>query len=307
MSNRHHRISVLAVLAVASLGMFSAALAWACTPQSHIDLGATSGHPGDSIAVSGNAFLSGPVEIHWNSSTGPLLATATGPAFTVNVTLPKVAAGVYYLHGVARDSTGNIAGDAARALQVRVPAAPSTGKTRVPGASAPRPRPTTGGAPAPKAPAAKPAPAARVRAPEPTPAVPAPAAPVQPSANPVVRTDSGQRVFGGSAAPSKITARPARAHTAARAIPGNVLRQTAQAQLGSGTGLWKAPGAKTARASLRYAGGRLVPTAGSSSRFAVGLGLLGVSLVVMLAGFLVAAIRRGRVLAGSRGEHHSDH
>ncbi len=164
------RISILTTLAALCLGMSGAALAWACTSQSHIVLGSTSVRPGGTVAVTGSAFLSGPVEIYFNGSSGRPLVTATGPSFTVNVTIPKVAPGpYYYLTAIARDATGNVVGAATKGFQVQAapvrsrhtvgapvspgsPAAPHTpvsGAKRAPGTgsgsrrlhqAAPRPR-----------------------------------------------------------------------------------------------------------------------------------------------------------------------
>lgn len=64
--------------------------------------------------------MSGPVEIYFNGSSGRPLVTATGPSFTVNVTIPKVAPGTYYyLTAIARDASGNVVGDATKAFQVQ--------------------------------------------------------------------------------------------------------------------------------------------------------------------------------------------
>ncbi|PLS75462.1 MAG: hypothetical protein CYG61_07280 [Actinobacteria bacterium] len=47
------------------------------------------------------------MEVRWNSSSGPILATAMGPSFSVNVTIPDAKAGFYYILGVAQDAGGN--------------------------------------------------------------------------------------------------------------------------------------------------------------------------------------------------------
>jgi hypothetical protein len=126
MSIRHRRISLLAVGVALCLGMSFAALAWACTPQSFIDLGTTSGHPGATVTVTGRGFVNAPVQIRWNDNGGPVLATGTGPQFRVTVTIPRVPAGTYYLTAIAREN-GAIIGNPVRAFQVLSPAASTQG------------------------------------------------------------------------------------------------------------------------------------------------------------------------------------
>ncbi len=76
----------LAVLVTAGLvvGMLGAAVA-ACTNLATITLSSESGHPGDTIALTGTSFLvrtqgglpPTPVEIHWKTADGPLLTKST--------------------------------------------------------------------------------------------------------------------------------------------------------------------------------------------------------------------------------------
>ncbi len=327
MSTRGHRISVLGILTVLAVAASSAAVAWACTTQSYLDLGATAGHPGDTVAVTGSLFVKAPVEIRWNGAHGPLLGTGAGPGpTTVNVTIPDAPPGTYYLHGVARDADGNIF-DAKTAFTI--PAADST-TAAAPATPAPTSAPA---APAPAAPAPAPARISIPSAPRPAhrhaharthaghspsrgtvghsrPTAQAPVSPTPTSENPaVVRTSAGQRVFGGSLAPSKPSAHPRRGAHPSPTTPGDLRGEWAaagQRQAPGASDLWKGLGAKTHGAALSPGNRALAPANGAASQFALGLGLLGLSLVAMLAGFLVAAVRRGRVLAGSRGEQHSD-
>lgn len=96
-------VSVLAALAVALVG---AALAWACSPAPGGSYGVSpgSGPAQSTVTVAGTRFPQGPVRIHWESSTGPMLATVTGPNFSVPVTIPADSAGVHAI--VAYGSTG---------------------------------------------------------------------------------------------------------------------------------------------------------------------------------------------------------
>lgn len=317
MSTRQHRISVLAILAVLALAASSAAVAWACTASSYVDLGATSGHPGDTVAVTGSAFINAPVEVHWNGTNGPLLGTGQGPGpTTVNVTIPDAPPGTYYLHGVARESDGQV-WDAKTAFTILAPVSSTAPAPAAPPAAPAAPAP--GRISIPSAPRAHSHAHARTHARHSPskgtaghrPAVQAPASSTPTSENPaVVQTSAGQRVFGGSLAPPKPSSHARRgAHRSPQTTPGDLRGEAAAAKPPQAPGaakLWKGPGAKSQGVTLSSGSGQTTPTGGASSQFGVGLGLLGLSLVAMLAGFLVAAVRRGRVPAASRGDQHSD-
>lgn len=97
-------------------------VAWACTPQSSIAVEPAVALSGTAVAVEGRSFVSnGPVEIRWNSATGPLLATATGPDFSTDVTIPDVPPGGYALLAVAHDEQGKVRGQAAAGFEVKSP------------------------------------------------------------------------------------------------------------------------------------------------------------------------------------------
>jgi hypothetical protein len=78
--------TALAVAVVVTAGAMVVALASvgvACTNLATISLSSEAGHPGDTIFVTGTSFpvrsqlTPTPVEIHWRSADGPLLATVT--------------------------------------------------------------------------------------------------------------------------------------------------------------------------------------------------------------------------------------
>lgn len=129
--SRTARRSVLSVFAALAVVAGVAAAAWACTPQAFIDLGPStigpaSGSPpaaSGTVTVTGTGFAPGPVQIRLDS--GPPLATATGPEFSISVKIPQAAAGVHYIHAVATAPDGRVAGSASRALMVKG-AAPRT-------------------------------------------------------------------------------------------------------------------------------------------------------------------------------------
>jgi len=114
-------IATSAALAAATV---TAALAWACTPQAYIELSRASASPGDTVTVTGRGFIPREVQIRWNGSSGPLLAKATGPDFSVEVTVPRAGPGTYYPHAVARGADGLVVGDAHRPLRVLGTAVP---------------------------------------------------------------------------------------------------------------------------------------------------------------------------------------
>lgn len=90
-----------AVLVATLIG--GASLAWACTRTTTVTLSPSFGRPGSQTQVSGRGFVTPaggvgePVEIRWNSTSGPVLGRAVGPNFSVTVTIPEAGDGVYYL------------------------------------------------------------------------------------------------------------------------------------------------------------------------------------------------------------------
>lgn len=76
--------SVLAVLV-------TAAAAWACTATASLSANPGEAPAGSRVMVTGGQLGAGPVEVRWNSATGPVLTTVQGPDFTVAVTIPTSA------------------------------------------------------------------------------------------------------------------------------------------------------------------------------------------------------------------------
>ena len=92
-----HRI-LMGSIGVLSVVLATVSFAWACVPQGAFDLSPSGGPAGTQVTAVGNNFPAGPVEIRWESRQGTLLTTATGPSFSVSLTIPSgVTPGVYYV------------------------------------------------------------------------------------------------------------------------------------------------------------------------------------------------------------------
>lgn len=170
---------LLAGVAVCAVALGGMSVALACTPGGGITADPGSGPPGSFVDISGTGFVAageqwqeqevGPVEIRWNTTSGPLLATATGPDFTQSVTVPQDATNrTYYFVAVQRRADGGSVRQAAASFQV-------TGAKQ---ATAPPPAKETQQPPAaePAAPPAEEAATAEEPVPAPAESSPAPAA-----------------------------------------------------------------------------------------------------------------------------------
>ena len=117
------RISLGIIGALAAV-LASVSVAWACVPQASLSVTPTSGPAGSTVTVNGSGFPAGETaEVRWESKTGPVLATATGPTFSVRITIPSAAPGVHYISGAVvgehRDHSATVA-----AFRITVPGAP---------------------------------------------------------------------------------------------------------------------------------------------------------------------------------------
>lgn len=314
------KLGVLSGATAAAVVLVAAALAFACTPQAEISLTPSVGPAGSTITVAGSGFSSrgGPVEVYWKSRSTAPVATAE-PDLTGRVSLsfvvPPDTQGGYYT-----------------VVAIQNPAYPARAVFHVPGAApapepAPRPEPApqpepaplaeaapqpggTGQAPAPNAgqqpsagrqrsggrePGAGRRPSGRER-PDSARGKPAAGRPQRPaSPNAVVRDRSGRLVFGGSAAPAGDPPHGRRAAGAGapRGAPGKALGAGEGPARGSASGdLWS--GFASERNQSLTGGGSeaTLPSSGSARTFAVGLGLLGLGLLALFSGFLIAAVRR---------------
>ena len=80
------RAAAWVVLGLAvGVGVLGAGPAGAAT---ELTLSPATGPPGTEIVVTGTGFAALPVEIRWGGLTGPVIATAEGPAFSVSAVVP---------------------------------------------------------------------------------------------------------------------------------------------------------------------------------------------------------------------------
>ena len=68
-------------------------------------LSPASGPPGTQFVITGTGFAAGEVEIHWGDQSGPILATATGPDFSVTAEVPESAPNSRPVVAVVRNGT----------------------------------------------------------------------------------------------------------------------------------------------------------------------------------------------------------
>lgn len=141
------------VLSVALTAVLTTA--WACVPfpQALATLQPqSSGPPGTEVTVHGLGYDKGPIEIRWNALDGPRLASATGPDFSVPVTIPEAPDGLYSVVVLSRAQDGSIGSAGSTPFQVISPGSggpgtnPSPSKTSSPSSRSSVPALLTGGA-----------------------------------------------------------------------------------------------------------------------------------------------------------------
>lgn len=112
-------------MAVTLLAAFAllAGVAWACVPQPQVSLvPRASGAPGARVTVDVIA-VPGPAEVRWNTLDGPVLARATGPNFSADITVPDVGGGLYAIVVIGRGPDGGVASTGRSAVLVTGPGA----------------------------------------------------------------------------------------------------------------------------------------------------------------------------------------
>jgi hypothetical protein len=106
-----------------AIGTLAFGAAWACVPQARLVTidPSSSGPSGSIVTVEGLAFDPGPAEVRWNASDGPRLATASGPDFSVSVTIPTTETGLYSIVVLSRAPDGSVGNAGSAAFQVTRP------------------------------------------------------------------------------------------------------------------------------------------------------------------------------------------
>jgi hypothetical protein len=84
-------------VATTGLGAVLATCSVAWAAAASFSVSPSSGPGGTTVQATGSGFPSAPVEIRWGSHHGTLLETALGPDFSVPVTIPTAAPGIYSL------------------------------------------------------------------------------------------------------------------------------------------------------------------------------------------------------------------
>ncbi|HET7486427.1 MAG TPA: hypothetical protein VFJ85_00760 [Acidimicrobiales bacterium] len=287
-----------ATTAVGVLGavlLMCMASSWACTAQPTLEPPTPAiGLAGTSVLISGSQWsaarpdtsqaTTAGVEVRWGSTTGPVLATATGDTWSANFTVPDVAHGYYAVVATAVDSNGAMLTSDAQTFFV--------GTADEAAAMTPAPQPVTTPAaqavatpaPTPVADAAAPQ-VASAPAPATTPSVAAPARavaprPVAPAPSAAALAQAGVRP--GSAIDPAVPLAPV---PVAGAVDAGQSRSTA------------APATATVRPSLVAA-----PTghSASGSPLGAGAGMVAIGLPALAGGALLVAVRRRRVAATAR-------
>lgn len=182
MNAKARRVSVGAC-GVAAMVLGAVSIAFACSPSAYLTVEPNAGGAGSDAIAHGSEFVNGgPVKIFWNSTGGPVLATTSGPSFSVPITIPANAnPGANYVYAVGYNGAGEVAGVARWGFRVTEPTpAPrpsvgTPGSSAAPGQTAPTPAPRRAAGPASAGP--QPASRARTAAPPAGAAQPAPAAP----------------------------------------------------------------------------------------------------------------------------------
>jgi hypothetical protein len=296
-----------ALLGVLAIPLTAAALAWACTPSASMQLDgvAASGPVATSVPLTASGFPEGgAIEIRWDTIGGPVLASGTGPTLSTAVTIPESAPGDHIILAVGNKPDGSrfdvtsvvytIPGAAPEApAQAQAPAAqPKTTK-----AAQPARKPAASVVPKRSSSTTKSNATAPARGPAPRPAVKAPAparqsTPAVPSSNPpVVQARNGRAVFGGSVAPATKPKASGRSDSAKRHAAKSTTPRAAAPQRPQ-TAAQK-PAVKSPALVPSVADPQVQPSSPGAT-LVLGVGLLGIGMVALFGGALVAQARRRR-------------
>lgn len=126
---------VVGLAGVLAVPLSVASLAWACVPKGAVSVSPTSAPAGSTVSVTASGFPNGiAVDVRWNGLSGQRLGGGVGPAFTVGVTVPSVAAGAYVIAAATADEHASHSLGLA-AFEVTGSAGSGTAPTPPPGSS----------------------------------------------------------------------------------------------------------------------------------------------------------------------------
>lgn len=137
-----------ALLGVLAVPLTVVSVALACVPRGIVAVEPGSAPSGSTVTVLATGFPQDiPVDVRWNGLNGPRLGGGVGPQFTVDVTVPPVAAGPYVISAATTDehaphSEGRIAFEVTGGGS-------GTAPTPTPGTTSPDPAPLNPFAPQP--------------------------------------------------------------------------------------------------------------------------------------------------------------
>ncbi len=103
------RLGGILVAVVASTLVVRGGIAFACVPQPLVSLKPYASGPPTSEVTLEAVAVPGSAEVRWNAIDGVVLARATGPNFSVVVTIPNVGEGLYAIIVVGRSENGSVA------------------------------------------------------------------------------------------------------------------------------------------------------------------------------------------------------
>ena len=96
-----------------------------------LQLSPATGAAGETFTVRGTGFAASDVEIRWGGQSGELLATAAGPDFSVDATVPDVGPNSYPVVAVVREGGSVSTSNAAFQVSPAVQAIPTGGRAAI--------------------------------------------------------------------------------------------------------------------------------------------------------------------------------
>lgn len=133
---------VVGLLGVLAVPLTVASLAYACVPRGTVALTPESAPSGSTVTVTASGFPPGQeVIVYWNALGGPRMGSGTGPVFTAQVTVPRVAAGAYVISAAVADQEHAQHSEGRAAFEVTGSANSSTAPTPAPGLGTTNPPP----------------------------------------------------------------------------------------------------------------------------------------------------------------------